>query len=122
MSDTYDPRGDRRYGKVYKEHTPDILASFAEFDRTVFAEEGREVPLKYRELAAIAVALTTQCVYCLNHHTKSAQKAGATEAEIAEIAWVATALRAGAAYTHGHLAFKLGGLGELDEPAGDHQH
>ena len=112
MSDVIDPAADRKFGKYYKAHTPDILAKFGEFDQAVFAPEGREVPLKYRELAAIAVALTTQCVYCIDFHTKSAQQAGATEAEIAEIAWVATALRAGAAYSHGRLAFKLGGFGE----------
>ena len=47
----------------------------------------------------------------------------ASEAELAEIAWVATALRAGAAYTHGQLAFKIGGLGGIDgKPAEGHQH
>jgi len=108
MSDSiYDPSGDRKYTKVYKEHTPDILAKFGEFDDAVFAAEGREIPLKYRELIAIAVGLTTQCVYCIDFHTKAATAAGATEAELAETAWVATALRAGAAFTHGRLAFKL---------------
>ena len=108
MSDSiYDPAGDAKYTKVYKEHTPDILAAFNAFDGAVFAKEGREIPLKYRELMAIAVALTTQCVYCIDFHTGAATRAGATEAEIAETAWVAAALRAGAAYTHGRLAFKL---------------
>jgi len=108
MTDSiYDPVGDRKYTKVYKEHTPDILAAFGAFDDAVFAQEGREIPLKYRELIAIAVGLTTQCVYCIDFHTAQATKAGATEAELAETAWVATALRAGAAFTHGRLAFKL---------------
>lgn len=40
---------------------------------------------------------------------------------------MATALRAGAAYTHGPLAFKLGGLGGLggaseSGESGEHQH
>jgi AhpD family alkylhydroperoxidase len=108
MSDSiYDLAGDSAYTKVYKEHTPDILAAFSAFDSAVFASEGRAIPLKYRELIAIAVGLTTQCVYCIDFHTGAATKAGATEAEIAEVAWVAAALRAGAAYTHGRLAFKL---------------
>ena len=33
--------------------------------------------------------------------------AGASEAELAETAWVASAIRAGGAYAHGRLAFKL---------------
>ena len=123
MSDIYDPVGDRRYGRIYKSEPPDILARFSEFDDALFAADGRAVPLKYRELAAVAVALTTQCVYCIDHHVNAAQQAGASEAELAEIAWVATALRAGAAYTHGQLAFKLGGLGGGDgKAAAGHQH
>ncbi|MCW2602396.1 MAG: carboxymuconolactone decarboxylase family protein, partial [Pseudonocardiales bacterium] len=92
---------------VYKQTTPDILNAFNEFNSAVFAEEGREIPLKYRELIAVAVALTTQCVYCIDGHSNNAVKAGATQTELAETAWVASALRAGASYAHGRLAFKL---------------
>jgi AhpD family alkylhydroperoxidase len=50
------------------------------------------------------VALTTQCPYCLEIHKKAAHAAGATAEEIAETTFVAAALRAGAAITHGtHL-------------------
>ena len=57
-----------------------------------------------QELIALAVALTTQCPYCLEIHKGAALKAGATEEEFAEVTLVAAALRAGAAITHGtHL-------------------
>ena len=36
--------------------------------------------MKYKELMAVAVALTTQCPYCIEIHTKKAKKVGATEA------------------------------------------
>jgi AhpD family alkylhydroperoxidase len=98
---------DKQYTRVYKQATPDILASFGAFNDAVFAAEGREIPLKYRELIAVAVAITTQCVYCIDGHSNNAVKAGATEAELAEAAWVASALKAGGAYAHGRLAFKL---------------
>lgn len=107
---------DRQYTRVYKKDTPDILAAFNDFDRAVFATEGREIPLKYRELIALGVALTTQCVYCIDAHSNNAVTAGATETELAETAWVAAALRAGAAFAHGRVAFKL----TADE--GAHQH
>jgi AhpD family alkylhydroperoxidase len=62
------------------------------------------IPKKYKELMAIAVALTTQCPYCIEVHRKAALGAGASEVELAETVFVATALRAGAALTHGtHL-------------------
>ena len=50
---------------------------------------------------AVAVALTTQCVYCIEFHTQKAKKAGATEQELAETTLVAAALRAGGAVAHG---------------------
>lgn len=112
MTDFYDRAGDRRYDRAYKETTPDILKAFGDFNDAVFATEGREIPLKYRELTAYAVALTTQCAYCIDSHSNRAVKAGATEAELAETAWVASALRAGGAYAHGRLGFKLTGVHE----------
>lgn len=110
----YLSRDDRAYTKVYKEQTPDVLKAFNDFEGAVFAVEGREIPLKYRELIAVGVALTTQCAYCIDAHSKLAVKAGASQAELAETAWVAAALRAGGAFAHGRLAFKL------TDP--DHQH
>lgn len=96
----------RTYGKVYKQYTPDILKVWGEFNEAVFSED-REIPVKYLELIALGVAFTTQCEFCIEGHTANAVKAGATEAEIAEAAWVAAALRAGGAFTHGRVAFQL---------------
>jgi AhpD family alkylhydroperoxidase len=124
LSDFYEA-DDKKYTSVYKKETPDILAAFAAFDSAVFAPEGREIPLKYRELIALAVGITTQCAYCIDAHSKNAVKAGSTEAELAEAAWVATAIRAGGGYAHGRLAFKLSGANERSaepELAGAHQH
>lgn len=108
MADYFDT-DDRKYTKVYKEETPDILAAFQAFDKTVFQEEGREIPVKYRQLMALAVSITTQCVYCIDSHSKAAVAAGASQNELAEAAWVATAIRAGGGFAHGRLGFKLGG-------------
>jgi len=117
MSDYFDRTEDKKYTRVYKAETPDILAAFSAFDNAVFAAEGRAIPLKYRELIALAVGITTQCVYCIDAHSQNAVKAGATEAELAESAWVATAIRAGGGYAHGRLAFKLA---EGDQPTHSH--
>jgi AhpD family alkylhydroperoxidase len=115
MSDhdhVFDLPVDRSYVKVYKETTPDILKAYAGFEDAVFAREGREIPLKYRQLIAFAVGVTTQCVYCIDSHSKAAVAEGATETELAETAWVATAIRAGGGYAHGRLGFKLSGVHE----------
>ncbi|HLX26097.1 MAG TPA: carboxymuconolactone decarboxylase family protein [Candidatus Cybelea sp.] len=79
---------------------------FVALDKTVGRSDGT-IPVKYRELIAIGVALTTQCPYCLEVHTANAKKAGATREELAETVHIAVALRAGAALTHGLLAVKL---------------
>jgi AhpD family alkylhydroperoxidase len=77
---------------------PELMKAFWAFDKLAVANGA--IPVKYKELIAIAVALTTQCSYCISIHSGNARKAGATEAELAEAAMVAAALRAGAAVTH----------------------
>lgn len=85
-----------------KERAPEAMSAFEALDAAALADGA--IPKKYKELMALAVALTTQCGYCLEVHRKAALKAGATDDELAETVFVATALRAGAALTHGtHL-------------------
>jgi len=77
---------------------PQVMEAFWAFDKAAVA--GGAIPVKYKELIAVAVALTTQCPYCIDIHSGNARKAGATELELSEAAMVAAALRAGAAVTH----------------------
>jgi AhpD family alkylhydroperoxidase len=77
---------------------PEVMKAFWAFDKAALAAAA--IPAKYKELIAVGVALTTQCPYCIDIHAGNARNAGATEAEIAEAAMVAAALRAGAAVTH----------------------
>ncbi len=78
---------------------PEAFKAFVAFDAAALKEGA--IPAKYKELMAVAVALTTQCPYCIEIHAQKAKKAGATEQELAETTLVAAALRAGAAMTHG---------------------
>jgi AhpD family alkylhydroperoxidase len=81
---------------------PAAMKGFQELDKTALADGA--ISKKHKELIAVGVALTTQCGYCLEVHRKAAIAAGATEQELAEATFVAVALRAGAALTHGtHL-------------------
>lgn len=81
---------------------PESMAGFKALDEAALAAGA--ISRKYKELMAIAIALTTQCPYCIEVHRRAARAAGATDAELAETVFVATALRAGAALTHGtHL-------------------
>ena len=53
------------------------------------------------------MAHTTQCVYCIDVHTRNAKRAGASREEVVEAVLLAAALRAGGAAAHGGLALKL---------------
>ncbi|HVT80950.1 MAG TPA: carboxymuconolactone decarboxylase family protein [Phycisphaerae bacterium] len=90
--------------KRYAELAPEAFKAFVAFDEAVV--RGGAIPLKFKELMAVAVALTTQCPYCIEIHTNKARKAGATDQELAETALVTAALRAGGAMTHGTHALE----------------
>jgi len=94
----YDMKNLKKFEKL-AELAPEAFKAFKAFDEAAF--KGEAVPLKYKELIAVATALTTQCPYCIAIHSARAKKAGATEAELAETTLVAAALRAGGAMTHG---------------------
>ena len=84
--------------KKLRELAPAAMKAFGDLNTAVMADGA--VPVKYKELIAVAVALTTQCPYCIEIHTKKAREAGATDEELAETALVSAALRAGGAVTH----------------------
>jgi AhpD family alkylhydroperoxidase len=85
--------------KSLEAHVPEGMKAFIAFDKAAMAAGA--IPVKYKELMAIAVAFTTQCPYCIEIHSRQARAAGASEQEIAESVLVSAALRAGAAITHG---------------------
>jgi len=81
---------------------PETTEAFRAFSRQVFAEGA--LPAKTKQLIAVAVAHVTQCPYCIRGHTRIARRQGATPEEIMEAIWVASEMRAGAAYAHAALA------------------
>jgi AhpD family alkylhydroperoxidase len=85
--------------KGLQANAPEAMKAFWAFDKAAMAAGA--IPVKYKELMALAVAFTTQCPYCIEIHAKKAREADASEQEIAEVVTVAAALRAGAAITHG---------------------
>ena len=102
----YQKPEDLSYAKDLVKLAPREAQAFLGLKSTAERSDGA-IPEKYRELISIAVALTTQCAYCIDAHTANAVKAGATREEIAEVVFVTAALRAGAAVGHGLLALRL---------------
>ena len=80
--------------------------AFLAYNRAAERSDGI-IPKKYREMIALAVALTTQCAYCIDVHGKAAAKAGVTAQELAETAFIAAAVRAGGTLGHALFALRL---------------
>lgn len=85
--------------KTMEANAPGAAKAFWAFDKAAMSEGA--ISVKNKELMALAVAFTTQCPYCIEIHAKRAREAGGSEAEISEVVFIAAALRAGAAVTHG---------------------
>ena len=85
--------------KNLEANAPEAMRAFVAFDKAAWA--GGAIPRKYKELMAVAVALTIQCPYCIELHVDRAREMGASDPEIAEAVLAAAALRAGGAITHG---------------------
>jgi AhpD family alkylhydroperoxidase len=90
--------------KDLQANAPEAFKAFWAFDKAAMADGA--IPVKYKELMALAVAFTTQCPYCIEIHANKAREATASDQEIAEVVAIAAALRAGAAITHGTHAVK----------------
>ncbi len=101
MSDFYIKDSGKQFKKL-RDNAPDMMKSFLEFDKTVFKDGA--IPAKTKELMAVTAAHVTQCPWCIEAHVTRAKDKGCTDAEIAEAVWVAAAMRAGAAFSHGAVA------------------
>lgn len=121
MSIPVEHRADRAYASKLRKAAPTEAQAFADFNAQTVGRTDGAIPPKYRELIALGVALTTQCQFCLASHTAALKKLEATSEEIAETVFVTSALRAGAAYTHGLMAMRYFDGADAPESA-EHVH
>jgi AhpD family alkylhydroperoxidase len=105
MSDHYHDPTDLKLMREMRKLAPAEFEAWLNLNNIV----GKDGALskKYRELIAVGVACTTQCPYCIEVHSKAARAAGASREELVEAVFVAAALRAGGAATHGAMALKF---------------
>ena len=106
MTQEYQTPKDRAYVNPLLNAAPQESAAFMNLRHTAERADG-VIPVKYRELMSVAVALTTQCAYCIESHIQNAARAGATREEIAETVFIAAAIRAGGAVGNGLTAMRL---------------
>jgi AhpD family alkylhydroperoxidase len=87
--------------KRMRELVPETYRAFIEFDQKAFKDGA--IPAKTKQLIALGIAQITQCPWCIDAHTRKASAAGASDQEMAETIFVAMAMAAGAAWSHGGL-------------------
>lgn len=102
----YHDSDDSKFMNDLRAQAPEMIGAFFDFDKAVFSKKVGNLDPATRELIAVAVAVTTQCPYCIETHVRKAKTEGAGGSDIAEAVMIAAALRAGGAVTHGWLAMK----------------
>lgn len=93
----YDKQNTRHLNKL-KDLAPEQFQAFSEFNNAVFQDGA--LNKKEKEIIAVAITHVTECPYCIDSHTQSAKKAGASLEELVEAAFVTAAVEAGGAVTH----------------------
>ncbi len=105
MPDFQNP-ADYRYAKDLLQESALEANAFLALKRAAERADGK-IPSKIRELISVAVALSLQCPYCIDVHTKAAKAAGATAEEMAETVFITAAIQAGAAVGHGQMVMRM---------------
>lgn len=105
MSDIRFPKATRAHAERRHELAPAAEEAFRAFSRAVFADGALDKRTK--ELIAVAVAHVTQCPWCIEGHVKAARREGASPEQVMEAIWVASEMRAGAAFAHSVKALEL---------------
>lgn len=77
---------------------PTAFKGYSNFNTA--AMKAGKLTSKFKEIIAVAVGHATLCPYCIDVHTKNAEKQGATNEELSEAILVTSALLAGGSYAH----------------------
>lgn len=105
MTDTLYPLPSPAIAEKRRALAPETEKAFEAFSHQVFADGA--LPVKTKQLIAVAVAHVTQCPYCIRGHTKAALRHGATQQELMEAIWIAAEMRAGGAYAHSTVSLTV---------------
>lgn len=91
-------KANRAAGSALMKASPKLMSAYQAFNAAQNSNGALEP--KYKELIALAVAVTTRCDGCIAAHASAARKAGVTEAELADALGTAMAMNTGAAYVY----------------------
>jgi AhpD family alkylhydroperoxidase len=76
-----------------REYVPGVLSGYAEIHKGAMGDGA--LPAKFKELIALAIAVTRECDGCIASHARGAARRGASEAEVAEMIGVAIMMNGG---------------------------
>ncbi|MCL4345002.1 MAG: carboxymuconolactone decarboxylase family protein [Candidatus Thermoplasmatota archaeon] len=85
----------------WRKSSPEEMGAFMDFLAKV--ERPKSLDTKTKELIAVALSVEAHCKWCIAFHTDGAFKAGATEDEIRESAWVAVLMGGGPSLSYMQL-------------------
>jgi AhpD family alkylhydroperoxidase len=83
---------------------PDVWSGFVALHGAAMAEG--EVPTRIKEAVALAISVVKRCDGCIAYHAKAAARAGASDAEVAEILGVALLMDGGTASVYAPRAWE----------------
>lgn len=82
---------------------PDTYKGFGELHHAAFTDGA--LPTRFKELIAVAIAVTDGCDGCIASHAQAAVRAGATRQEAAEAIGVTFLMKGGPATIYGPRAY-----------------
>jgi AhpD family alkylhydroperoxidase len=83
---------------------PDVMKGYAEMSRAAMSEG--ELSSGYKELLAIAIAITRECDGCIVAHARGAAQQGVTRQQVAEVVGVAILMNGGPGTVWGPRALR----------------
>lgn len=104
-------------GRRLREAIPDVYAGYAALHTAAMGDGA--LPAKFKELVALAIAVTRECDGCVASHARAAARRGATAQEVAEAMGVAIMMNGGPGTVWGPRA--LAAFEEYAGPAAGRQ-
>jgi AhpD family alkylhydroperoxidase len=94
MASAHDVRKDlAEPARRLRKRIPDVIESYATMQQAVMADGA--LPVKVKELIALAIGATRHCDGCIAAHALGAARQGASEAEVAEAMGVVVLMNGG---------------------------
>jgi AhpD family alkylhydroperoxidase len=91
-------------GRRLREAIPEVYAGYTALQRASVASDGA-LPARFKELIALAIAVTRECDGCIVAHARAAAGRGATASEVAEAMGVAILMNGGPGTVWGPRAY-----------------